>query len=100
MQSNTLASDLHKAVAATCPIHGVSIGRRDDRATWRIDFAPEATDAQRVAAAAALAAFDPVAVKAAADAQLERESKIDAEVRRMAEAELIRRGEIQARPVR
>lgn len=51
------ASDVHMAVAKVCPIHGVSLGSRDDRSTWRIDFAPEATPAQRQAAQNALQAF-------------------------------------------
>jgi hypothetical protein len=49
---------LHDAIAAVCPIVGVSIGRRDDRSTWRIDYAPNATAEQRAAAQATLEAFD------------------------------------------
>lgn len=61
--------ELHAAVAAVCPVHGVSIGRKSDKATWRPDFAEEATLAQRAAAAEVIAAFDidaasvPVSVK-------------------------------------
>ena len=57
----TLASRLHSEVSVVAPIDGVSIGLENDRATWRIDFRPEATDAQRLAANAALAAYDPSA---------------------------------------
>ena len=39
--------ELHAAIALLCPIHGISIGRRQDRTTWRIDFDPEATETQR-----------------------------------------------------
>jgi hypothetical protein len=50
---NTTAQQLHAAIEAVCPITGVAIGRIDDRQTWRIDFAPEATAYQRAAAAKA-----------------------------------------------
>ena len=48
---------LTNAVASVCPIYGVSIGRADDKTTWRIDFKDEATSEQRAAAAATVAAF-------------------------------------------
>ena len=44
--------------AAGIPVHGISIGRKDDKATWRVDFAPEATDEQKAQAAQIVAAFD------------------------------------------
>lgn len=53
----TITTSLHAAIADHAPIISVSIGRRDDKTTWRIDFAPEATTAQRVAAEGAMAAF-------------------------------------------
>lgn len=34
---------LHLMLAAVAPIVGVSVGNVDDRATWRIDFEPQAT---------------------------------------------------------
>lgn len=46
------------ALKAVCSIHGVSFGKLRDKATWRIDFKDEATDAQRAAALSELAAFD------------------------------------------
>lgn len=52
--------DLHNAVAAVCPIHGVSIGSESDPSTWMIDFRDDASEPQRAAAAQALAAFDPL----------------------------------------
>lgn len=55
--SDMTAAKLHAAIAAVCPIEGVAIVTPDDKSTWRIDFAPEATDAQREAANRALAAF-------------------------------------------
>ena len=50
---------LDHALAAVCSIHGVSIGRWNDRATWRIDFKDEATKAERAAAQKVLASFVP-----------------------------------------
>lgn len=50
---------LTRALSAVCPIHGVSVGRGDDRATWRIDFKDEATTGQRAAARSVIDAFDP-----------------------------------------
>lgn len=55
MPLDDTASKLHEAVAAVCPIDGVAIGDPADKATWRIDFRPAATAAQKAAAAAALA---------------------------------------------
>jgi len=45
-------------ISAGIPVVGISIGRKDDKATWRIDFAPEATDEQKAQAAQIVAAFD------------------------------------------
>lgn len=44
---------------AGIPIDGVSIGKRADKSTWRIDFKAEATPEQRSQAAQIVAAFDP-----------------------------------------
>ena len=46
----TNMSELHSQIAAICPIDGISIGDESDRSTWRIDFRPEATPEQRLAA--------------------------------------------------
>ena len=46
------AARLDAAIRAVCPIVGVSVGSWTDRATWRVDFAPEATAAERTAASA------------------------------------------------
>ncbi len=43
-------TELDASIKTVCPIFGVSIGCLGDRSTWRIDFALEATDAQRQAA--------------------------------------------------
>ena len=54
-----LAQRLHAALVAVCPIEGVSIGRANDRDTWKISYAADATDQQKAAATVFLAAFDP-----------------------------------------
>jgi hypothetical protein len=41
------AGEVHREIEAVCPIHGVSIGKWDDPASWRIHFAPEATEEQK-----------------------------------------------------
>lgn len=50
---------LHNALAAVCPIEGVSVTDPNDKTTWRIAFQPGATSAQKAAAQSAVAAFDP-----------------------------------------
>lgn len=58
--------------AAGIPVYGISIGSKDDKSTWRIDFAPEATDEQKAQAAQLVAAFDveKAGHNAAIDAQI------------------------------
>ena len=51
---------LDRTLRVVCPIHGISIGRWEDKETWRIDYKPEATQAQKDAAAAVIATFDPL----------------------------------------
>lgn len=50
---------LSDAISAVCPIEGVSVGTWDNKATWRIDFAPSALPEERAAAEAVVADFDP-----------------------------------------
>ena len=54
---------LDAAIKSVCPIHGVSIGRKDDKTTWRIDFKDEATAEQRASAQAVFDTFDHVAAE-------------------------------------
>ena len=49
---------LHAEIEQSALIHGVTIGRWDDRETWSIQFKPEATKRQRQDAHAALSAFN------------------------------------------
>jgi hypothetical protein len=57
---------LHDTIAAVCPIECISVERWDDRSTWRVTVAPEATAEQRSAAETVMRSFDPSAVAAAA----------------------------------
>lgn len=84
MIDNTAAT-LHAAIAAVCPIHGVSIGRKDDKTTWRIDFANDATDPQRAAARAVLEGFNLAAERAKEQAKRDREAAVQAKMRELAE---------------
>lgn len=58
-----IIQQLHEQISAVCPVAGVSIGRIDDKATWRIDFADAATTQQRASAAAVVSAFDVTAAQ-------------------------------------
>lgn len=49
---------LHEAIAAVCPIAGVSIGTPGDNSTVTIFYDPPVSAAQQAAAHAALASFD------------------------------------------
>jgi hypothetical protein len=54
----TTATRLYRTITgAGIPLAGVSLPTMD-RATWRIDFHPDVTDAQRAQAQAIVAAFD------------------------------------------
>lgn len=68
-----IASALDHALRAAgiASVAGVSIGDPADKSTWRIDFFPGASQADKDAAAAALASFnplDPATISAAKDA--------------------------------
>jgi hypothetical protein len=55
-----LAEQLTRALMRQAiPVIGVSIGKSDDRTTWRIDYDPSATAAQRTAGETLKATFDP-----------------------------------------
>jgi len=49
---------LDNKIKLVCPIHGVSIGRKDDKSTWRIDFKDEATKRQKADAQTVIDNFD------------------------------------------
>lgn len=51
------AAKLDQAIKTVCPIYGVSIGKSDDKATWSIQFKPEATQSQIDAAMAVLDSY-------------------------------------------
>jgi len=70
------AGKLHEAIAKVCPITGVSIGNVNNKGTWRIDFDQAATQQQKDAAQAALAAFDVAAADAAEQAIKDRREAV------------------------
>ena len=87
---------LDQQIKAVCPIDGVSIGRKDDKTTWRIDFKSKATQAQKDAAQLVVDNFDinakdPIEERikeyGTPAEQLERiiENGLDAEIARVAE---------------
>lgn len=51
------AQALAVAVAAVCPIDGISIGDATDRSTWAAQFKSAANDAQKQSAAAVIATW-------------------------------------------
>lgn len=79
---------LHQAIASVCPIDGVSAGDWSDKATWRIEFAQTATQAQRDAAAVVVAGFDVLAAEASLAEDATRVIGIRADAER---AELLNR---------
>ncbi len=63
----SLALKLGEKLNKVAPVAGMSIGKPGDKSTWRIDFKPEATDAERQAAQLVLKNFDVVKAEARAD---------------------------------
>lgn len=57
----------YAALSSLPGVSGVSVGRRSDKTTWRVDFTPDATDDQKSGAYAALALCDIDATVATAD---------------------------------
>lgn len=55
----SFARQLHQKVEEVCPIDSVAVGRKGDRNSWRLDFKPEATEAQKAAARDVMARFAP-----------------------------------------
>ena len=54
---------LTEQIATVAPIDGVSMGDLDDKATWRVDFAADASETERRAAQQVIDAFNVVAVQ-------------------------------------
>ena len=54
--SKMTIGELHKKIAAVAPIDGVSCGKADDKATWTIGYQDTASDAEKTAAQAIIAA--------------------------------------------
>lgn len=53
-------SKLHSAIAAVCPIHGVSVGDVNDKNTWVVSFKDEATSEQKAAAQSVINNMDTI----------------------------------------
>ena len=76
-----IAAVVDQAVrAAAIPIIGVSIGHPDDRATWTVHYAPEASPAQQADGAAIVQSVD-VSPAAIATAQTDAGAIADADSR-------------------
>ena len=77
-----------KMQAAGIPIEGVSVGKKSDRSTWRVDFKATATQAHRDQAAAIIAAFNPATdlVEPKTELQMAREeiAKLKAQMKEVA----------------
>jgi hypothetical protein len=58
---------LHDAVAAVCPIEGLSVGDWSDKTTWVIWFAAQATAAEKLATRNVVNNFDPAGPAATAE---------------------------------
>ena len=70
--------ELDRQLKAVAPIFGVSIGRFRDKSSWRIDFLPEATAAERTSAQDVLDVFDVTAEEQKiADAETARVAALD-----------------------
>lgn len=67
---------VHNAVAVVCPIFGISIGDRNVKATWRIDFNPIATPAEQTMAQTVVNGFDVAAFDAQQAAKAARAAAI------------------------
>lgn len=77
LQSARRVQRLHGEVERVAPIHGVTIGRLDDRTSWSIQFKTGATDDEIAAAEAVIQAFDPDA-PTPEDVDVERDRRIAA----------------------
>src|ERR1043166_2496208 len=79
---------LHQDVSALAPIAGVSVGDPADPKTWRVDFKPEATDAQRSAVLAFVSKADPAQWTVSEGVQIAL-ARVEAQVRADACAKLL-----------
>lgn len=90
-----LAERLDKAVREVCPIHGISIGRRQNEAgewardTWRVNPKPEASLDEIQAAYDVLAAFDPDAVDEPEEPATVEEHKFPAPDERLSDWDVV-----------
>ena len=83
-----IAQALDKAVKAVAPIHGVSIGKKNVKSTWRIDFKDEATQAEKDAAQLVIDNFKIADVVVAEALQKKKDTAVRAIQKSRDEAEL------------
>lgn len=57
-ESVALSSVIVAAISAVAPITRFSLGKIDDKSTWRIDFKADATSQEKMAAIALIQAFN------------------------------------------
>jgi len=69
---------LHEAVARVAPIVGITVGDKNNRATWVVQFTDAATPDQIAAASRVIAEFDINAT-----AEMQRAGQIEAMSRRV-----------------
>lgn len=72
--------EIDKALKAVCPVQGVSYVDRDDKSTWIIVYADDATDEQKQAAEDVLKTLELVEVEAAPDPLLQRIAALESKV--------------------
>lgn len=75
--------EIDKAIKAVCPILGISYGRLNDRSTWIINYADDATNEQKKAADELLETLELVEVFAAPDPLLQRIAALESKVSEM-----------------
>lgn len=55
--SKQTIKDLSAAISAVCPIDGITINDPNNKSSWKIFYAPNATQAQQILAREALVNF-------------------------------------------
>ena len=75
--------EIDREIKAVCPILGISYGRLNDRSTWIINYADDATDEQKRAADELLETLELVEVEALPDPLLQRIAALESKVSEM-----------------
>lgn len=72
--------EIDQAIRAVCPILGIAFRRLDDKSTWIINYADDATDAEKKAADALLLTLDLVELPPTPDPILTRLAALESKV--------------------